>query len=79
MPGATAAEAIAKANSLLNIVGARGAVVTVSSVGLDASTDEVTVSIDIPMKQERAGGAASSRRIRRSIAQRRCEPSGQQY
>ena len=50
VPGGTAAEAKARASSLLKIIGARDAVVTVSPATLSATTDEVTVSIDIPMK-----------------------------
>jgi Flp pilus assembly protein TadG len=51
VPGATAAEAVAKANGLLNIVGARGANVTVTPSTLTPGTDEVTVAIEIPMAQ----------------------------
>lgn len=50
VPGGTAAEAKARATSILKIIGARDAVVTVSPATLSATTDEVTVSIDIPMK-----------------------------
>lgn len=50
VPGGTAAEAIAKANSILNIIGARGAVVKVNPATLTSATTEVTVSIDIPLK-----------------------------
>jgi Flp pilus assembly protein TadG len=50
VPGATAAEAKAKATSILNVVGARGAVVTVNPATITTTTDDVTVSIDIPMK-----------------------------
>jgi Flp pilus assembly protein TadG len=50
VPGGTAAEAKARATSLLKIVGARGAVVTVNPSTLTSSSTEVTVSIDIPMK-----------------------------
>jgi Flp pilus assembly protein TadG len=50
VPGGTAAEAKARANSILKIVGARGAVVTVTPATLTATTDKVTVAIDIPMK-----------------------------
>jgi Flp pilus assembly protein TadG len=50
VPGATAAEATSKANSILNIVGARNAVVTVSPSVIDSNTDEVTVTVDVPMK-----------------------------
>jgi Flp pilus assembly protein TadG len=49
VPGGTAAEAKARANSILKIVGARGAVVTVNPASLSSASDEVTVSIDIPM------------------------------
>jgi Flp pilus assembly protein TadG len=51
VPGATAAEATAKANSILNIVKARGAQVTVTPSVLNASSDHVTVAIDIPMSK----------------------------
>jgi Flp pilus assembly protein TadG len=51
VPGATVAEATAKANTLLNVVGARGATVTVSPNPVTVSTDEVTVNIQIPMDQ----------------------------
>jgi Flp pilus assembly protein TadG len=50
VPGGTAAEAKARASSILKIIGARDAVVTVSPATLSATTEEVTVSIDIPMK-----------------------------
>ncbi len=50
VPGATTAEATAKANSILNIVGARGAKVTITPAVLTTDTDQVTVAIDIPMK-----------------------------
>ena len=50
VPGGTAAEAKAKANSILKIIGARGAVVTVTPSTLTSTSDEVTVSIDIPLK-----------------------------
>jgi Flp pilus assembly protein TadG len=49
VPGATAAEAIAKANSILSIIKARDVQVTVSPSVLANSTDHVTVTIDIPM------------------------------
>jgi Flp pilus assembly protein TadG len=51
VPGATAAEARAKADGLLSIVGARGARVRVTPPVLTADTDEVTVAIDIPMNR----------------------------
>lgn len=50
VPGGTAAEAKARANALLKIIGARGAVVTVTPSTLSATTEKVTVAIDIPMK-----------------------------
>lgn len=51
VPGATAAEAVAKANSILNIVGTRGANVTINPAVIDNSVDEITVTIDVPMNQ----------------------------
>ena len=51
VPGATAAEAKAKANNLLGIVGARAAQVTVTPSVLTPETDAVTVAIDIPMNR----------------------------
>jgi Flp pilus assembly protein TadG len=49
VPGATAAEAVAKATGLLDIVGARGARVTVTPAVLSPDTNQVTVAIDVPM------------------------------
>jgi Flp pilus assembly protein TadG len=49
VPGATNAEAVDKANGLLKIVGARNANVTVTPSVFTPETDEVTVTIDIPM------------------------------
>ena len=51
VPGATAAEAIARANSILNIVGTRGAQVTIDPTTLGPDTEEVTVAVDIPLAQ----------------------------
>ncbi len=51
VPGATAAEARAKANGLLNIVGARGARVSITPSVIKTDTDEVTVAIEIPMRR----------------------------
>jgi Flp pilus assembly protein TadG len=51
VPGATAAEATTKANNLLNIVGARSAQITVTPTELTPETDQVTVTIDVPMSQ----------------------------
>jgi Flp pilus assembly protein TadG len=49
VPGATAGQAAAKANSILNIVGTRGAQVTVTPSVLTTETDQITVSIDVPL------------------------------
>src|SRR5690349_25138936 len=49
VPGATAADATAKATGLLNIVGARGAKVVITPAAITPSTAEVTVAIDVPM------------------------------
>jgi Flp pilus assembly protein TadG len=51
VPGATAAEAVAKANSILNIIKARNAQVTVTPSVITNSTDHVTVTIDVPMSK----------------------------
>lgn len=51
VPGATAAEATAKANELLSILGTRGANITVSPSVISENTPEVTIEIDIPMGQ----------------------------
>lgn len=51
VPGGTVADATAKANSLLNIVGARGATITVTPNPVTTTTTEVTVSIDLPMSR----------------------------
>jgi Flp pilus assembly protein TadG len=50
VPGATAADAIAKANTILQVVGARSARVTVTPAAITKETEQVTVAIDIPMK-----------------------------
>jgi hypothetical protein len=49
VPGATAGEAVNKADRLLNVIGVRGAKVTVTPKRLTPDTDEVTVEIDVPM------------------------------
>jgi Flp pilus assembly protein TadG len=51
VPGASVADATAKANTLLRVVGARGATVTVSPNPVTVNSDEVTVNIQIPMDQ----------------------------
>src|SRR3954454_11449741 len=49
VPGASAAEATAKATSVLNVVGARGAKINITPSTITNATTEVTVAIDIPM------------------------------
>lgn len=51
VPGATAAEAIAKANSILRVVGTRGARVTINPKTLGPEVDSINVRIDIPLSQ----------------------------
>jgi hypothetical protein len=51
VPGATTAEARNRADSLLKIVGARGARVTVTPPVLTPETEQVTVAVDIPMNR----------------------------
>lgn len=49
VPGATAEEAAAKANSLLGVVGAQAASVVVTPSTITTDTDHVTVTIEVPM------------------------------
>ncbi len=49
VPGATADEAVDKADRLLSVIGVRGARVTVTPPKITPNTDEVTVEIDVPM------------------------------
>ncbi len=51
VPGATAAEAIAKANSILNTVGTRGARVTINPTILGPEVDSINARIDVPLNQ----------------------------
>lgn len=51
VPGATAAEAVAKANSILRTVGTRGARVTITPTTLGPDVDTINVSIDVPLNQ----------------------------
>ena len=50
VPGATSADAIARANRILNAVGTRGATVTVNPNRITRATKEVQVTIDIPLR-----------------------------
>jgi len=51
VPGATAAEAVAEANRILNIVSTRGATVTVNPATLGPNTNQITVTVDVPLDQ----------------------------
>ncbi len=51
VPGASVAEAVAKANSILAIVGTRGARVTVTPSKLGPEVDTINVKIDVPLNQ----------------------------
>ncbi len=51
VPGATSAEAIAKANSILNIVGTQSATITINPSTLGPDVNEITVTVEIPMNQ----------------------------
>ena len=51
VPGATAADAVAKATSILNIVGARGTQVTVNPSTLSPDVEQVTITVEVPMDQ----------------------------
>lgn len=49
VPGATAAEAIGKADSILRLVGTRGARVSISPRTLGPDVDSVTVTVEVPL------------------------------
>ncbi len=49
VPGATTADATAKANQLLTAVGARNAKIKINPSKITTSTTEVSVAIDLPM------------------------------
>jgi Flp pilus assembly protein TadG len=51
VPGATAAEATAKATNLLNTIGARGAKVSITPAVLTPETKQVTVDVTVPMNR----------------------------
>lgn len=51
VPGATAAEATNEANRILNIVGTRGASVNVNPAVITPQTQQITVTIDVPLDQ----------------------------
>lgn len=68
VPGATAAEAVARANSLLGIVGTRGAIVTVNPTILGPAVNTVSVTVEVPMAQNgwiapKFTGAATMRSV----------------
>lgn len=49
VPGATAADAIARANSVMSLVGVSNATITTTPAVITSTTSEVTVQIDVPM------------------------------
>lgn len=51
VPGATASEAVIKANTILRTVGTRGARVTITPTVLGPDVDTVTVRVDVPLDQ----------------------------
>lgn len=51
VPGATTAEAKAAAEKMLKIVGTRGATVAINPTVLTVDTEEITVTVDVPMNQ----------------------------
>ncbi len=78
VPGATSAEAVDMANSILNIVGTRGARVSVNPPTLGPDVDSVSVTVEVPMAQNgwiapRFSAAATMR----SVATMRTEHMGE--
>lgn len=51
VPGGSVADAKAKATTMLGIVGAKGATITITPNPITVDTKEVTVSIDLPMSK----------------------------
>jgi Flp pilus assembly protein TadG len=51
VPGATASEAVSKANTILRTVGARGARVTINPTTLGPDVDTINVRVDVPLDQ----------------------------
>jgi Flp pilus assembly protein TadG len=51
VPGATAAEAVNQATSILRTVGARGAKVTINPTTLGPDVDSINVRVEVPMNQ----------------------------
>src|SRR5262245_25519417 len=51
VPGATATEAVTKANTILRTVGTRGARVTITPTVLGPDVDTVTVQVAVPLDQ----------------------------
>jgi Flp pilus assembly protein TadG len=51
VPGATSVEAAAKATSILNVVGTRGARVTIDPTTLGPDVDSVIVTVEVPLAQ----------------------------
>jgi hypothetical protein len=49
VPGATAADAIAAAQSTLNVIGTRNAVVSVEPETITSDTEEITVTVQVPL------------------------------
>ena len=49
VPGATAAEAVAEATKVLDIVGARNPTIVIDPPVIDDETTEIVVTIDIPL------------------------------
>ena len=51
VPGATAAEAIRHAERMLQLVGTRGAQITVTPTVLGPDDNDITVTVDVPLNQ----------------------------
>jgi Flp pilus assembly protein TadG len=49
VPGATAADAIAAAQSILNVIGTRNAIVSVEPDTIATDTEEITVTVQVPL------------------------------
>ncbi len=78
VPGATANEAVAEANRIMNIARARGITVTVNPAILGPNTNQITVTVDVPLDQNGwITPKFTASRTMRSVSTLRAERAGQ--
>jgi len=78
VPGATATEAAAEVNRIMNLVHARGVTVTVNPTTLGPNTNQITVTVDVPMDQNGwITPKFTASRIMRAVSTLKTERAGQ--